>query len=493
MQTAEKWLSRCFLAAFLIAAASLLLRSRVCAAASVLCIFIVLLKHRPKHFTLWLAAACVLTRLLAVLVLSPPLSSDFLLLHNAAQGILSGDLSLMSREYFLIWAYQTPFVLFEAAVLAVWNDPMAMKLVNVLFSSGTVVLAYRILRAYVRPAAAETASLAACVFPFFVTLPTILTNQIVSLFFLVLAVWLLISPDTERLRIWRFPLAGLSAAVGNLMRPEGLIILVALLVWALFKLLSEPALRKRVLAGMLALLLVYFAVGKGTDLAVRASGINLHGTANEYPAWKFVLGLDYNAGGAYMNSSVTTMWKQLLATFDEEYRPTAATSVLQKQLMRENLPRSAAQWCDFMLGKIDFLWGSSALYWVTQHLDKTSFVTGELVELTEAFDRGLFFTAFTLAALGLAVKKRSADELLPFFVVFAAFFVFLLIEVQPRYAYLPQIFVFMGMGFGLDFLAEKFGGAPENSAGADTPQLPDGDMQTPPKKDVRPGKRRRRA
>ncbi len=473
MQTAEKWLSRCFLAAFLIAAASLLLRSWVCAAASVLCVFAVLLKHRPKHFTLWLAAACVLVRLLAVLVISPPIITDFSLMYNTAEGLVHGDRSVMDIEYFRVWAYQTPFVLFEAALLSIWNDPMSIKLVNVLLSSGTVVLMYRILRAYVRPAAAETAGLAACVFPFFVTLPTILTNQIVSLFFLVLAVWLLISPDTGRLRMWRFPLSGLSAAVGNLMRPEGIIVLTALAVWALFKILSDRRALKRIAAGMLALIVVFVSAEKVTDFAVRKSGLNSHGIENLYPGWKFVLGLDFKDGGSYSNPSVTSMWYRLLGTFDDDCRPTEATSVLQKQLIRENMPQSPGQWCDFMLGKIDFLWASSALYWVTQHLDKTSFVTGQIVEFTETFDRALFFTALALAALGLAAKKRSADELLPYFAVFAAFFVYLFIEVQPRYAYLPQIFVFMGMGFGLDFLAEKFGGAVGNIAAAEAPRLPE--------------------
>ena len=469
MQTTEKWLSRCFLAAFLIAAASLLLRSSVCAIASVLCAFTVLLRHRPKHFTLWLAAACVLVRLLSVLVISPPIVSDFGALYDAAEGLTHGDRSAMDTAYFLLWAYQTPFVLFEAAILTVWNDPMAIKLVNVLLSSGTVVLMYRILRAYVRPAAAETASLAACVFPFFVTLPAVLTNQIPSLFFLVLAVWLLISPDTERLRIWRFPLAGLAAAVGNLMRPEGLIVLVALAAWALFKLLSEPSLRKRVLAGMLALLLVYFAVGKGADLAVRASGLNIHGTANEYPGWKFVCGLNYSGGGGYSNDA----WSRLSATFDSEHRPTEATSVLQKQIMRENLPKSPAEWGAFMLRKADALWTSSGLSWALGHIDLTSYAKNLLISFTETFDRSLFFTALALAALGLAARKRSADELMPYFVVFAAFVVFLFIEVQPRYAYLPQIFVFMGMGFGLDFLAEKFGGAVGKTPPVEAPRLPE--------------------
>ena len=49
--------------------------------------------------------------------------------------------------------------------LALWNDPMCLKLVNCLLSAGSVCLLYRLVLPHVRPAAARTAALCLAVFP----------------------------------------------------------------------------------------------------------------------------------------------------------------------------------------------------------------------------------------------------------------------------------------------------------------------------------------
>ena len=81
--------------------------------------------------------------------------------------------------------------------------------------------------------------------------------------------------------------------------------------------------------------------------------------------------------------------------------------------------------------------------------------------MVENFDRALVFLVMALAAVGLLRKKeREPEEYLPYFVFFAAFAAFLPIEVQPRYAYLPDLFLFAAGAFGLDrlgTLAERKG------------------------------------
>ena len=67
--------------------------------------------------------------------------------------------------------------------------------------------------------------------------------------------------------------------------------------------------------------------------------------------------------------------------------------------------------------------------------------------------------ALLLAGLGLFAsparwKQRETAAYLPYFVFFAMFCAMLLIEVQPRYAYLPQLFLFTAAAFGLDCLRD---------------------------------------
>ncbi len=106
-----------------------------------------------------------------------------------------------------------------------------------------------------------------------------------------------------------------------------------------------------------------------------------------------------------------------------------------------------------MLQKVRNLWTASGLVWAFRHTQQNpSVMIGELYQVIREFDRALFFLVFALACLGLR-KKKSPDAYLPYFVFFAAFCAFLPIEVQPRYAYLPQLFLFAASAFGLDGLA----------------------------------------
>ena len=82
--------------------------------------------------------------------------------------------------------------------------------------------------------------------------------------------------------------------------------------------------------------------------------------------------------------------------------------------------------------------------------------TPELFALLEELDRAMFTCAFFLAALGaVALFCKPQGELklylLPF-IFFATSCVYLLLEVQPRYAYVGQIAVFILMAGGVEVL-----------------------------------------
>lgn len=79
--------------------------------------------------------------------------------------------------------------------------------------------------------------------------------------------------------------------------------------------------------------------------------------------------------------------------------------------------------------------------------------------------RKLFFVcviaAFCVIAVssgsGLRRKENPVDfcAVFPFMTLMAFFCVFLLIEVQPRYAYLPQIFLYIAAAAGISVLMRK--------------------------------------
>ena len=403
-----------------------------------------------RHFTLWLLIGGLLLRVAILLVLHPPIISDFGLMFGAAQSLLAGDTSFQYELYFSLWAYQSVFVAWQAMFLAVWNNPLMLKYVGALLSAGTVCLLYRLARDHVHESAAQAAMLLLTAFPFVLTLPTVLTNQIVSAFFLTLGVWLVACQDCTRLGFWRFPLAGLALQAGNLLRSEGIILVVAVLAYAVFTVLRRPETFKRILCGMAALLVVYGAVSVGADAAVRASGLNENGTANGYPAWKFLTGLNFDTEGGYSQSD----WNQLAPTFDETGHPTEATYQMQNELLSERLSAGPKALLLHAVHKCKLLWCDDALNWAFGHLQLHDWLT-LIYNNIRQLDRLLFYAALLLAAFGLYRPCRTPAAYLPLFVVFAAFCAFLLIEVQPRYAYLPQLFLFCGASLGLDRLLGK--------------------------------------
>ena len=428
-------------------------------------IWLVLRRRTIPHFTLVLLAGGIALRVLIVLVLHPPLISDFELMYDAAQSLLAGDMWFLDTAYFSLWAYQSVFIAWEAMWLRLWNDPICLELVNAVLSAGILCLLYRMARGWVSERAAQAASLLLTLLPFALTLHTVLSNQIPSAFFLTLGLWLLVCADCRRLRFWRFPLAGLSFQLGNLLRSEGIILLVAVLAWAVFEAVRHPDTVKRLAAGILALLVVYFAAGTAADAIVRATGLNPNGVQNGDPTWKFVTGLNFNTSGGYSQED----WNKIYPTLDENYQVTEQTEAVQKELIAERLSAlsaNPAKLVRHMFNKLRLMWDNDALHWAFGHTQQQPeqnilglISRGDAYTLLQQFDRGLFYLSVLLAGLGLFSsparwKQRETAAYLPYFVFFAAFCAMLLIEVQPRYAYLPQLFLFTAAAFGLDCLRD---------------------------------------
>ena len=451
-----------FLAGFLAAAAAVLLQSGYALAVLLACAVFCCLRRRPiPQFTFWLLAGGIALRVAGVFVLHPPLESDFRMMYEAAQSLLAGDVSFSHTPYFTLWAYQSVFVAWQAMWLRLWNNPLCLELVNAVLAAGTVCLLYRMVRPHVHESAAQTAAVLLTLFPFALSLPTLLSNQIPSAFFLTLGLWLAVSADCKGLRLWRFALAGLALQLGNLLRAEGIIVLVAVLAWAVFELLRRREGRKRLICGLLLLLAVYGGVHAAADGIVRTSGLNENGLSNGDPTWKFVTGLNYKTAGGYSDDD----WTAIAATLDENHRPTAETDALQSALLEERLHVPPLRLVRHFAHKTEYLWCADALDWAFGHTqnDPTAPLGlsshERLLDMLKEFDRGLFFLALALAAWGLIGPRgrwgaRETAAYLPYFVVFAAFCALLLIEVQPRYAYLPQLYVFTAAAFGLDRLGE---------------------------------------
>lgn len=397
-----------------------------------------------SRFPLILFLISLAVRLAAVALLTTPIESDFALQYQASQQFARGDFSFQDTVYFQRWGYQTGLVIWQGTLLKIWNNPLILRLVNCLVSAGTNVLLYLIARDYFTPRAAQTASLAYAFFLFPATFVTVLCNSIPSAFFLTLCLYLIMSRQLESFpRIPVYVLAGASLALANALRPDAPLVLVPLLAYFLFRFVSKASLKNFIsyLKKFSALFLTFLVLSTALSGLVKITGVNASGLNNNDPLWGLVLGTNTETGGTYNDSdgqAISALTQQGMTRSEAE-----------RQVISQHLQVGAAKLLETAVRKMRTLWWDGALGWSLSSIRQTSPV---LFELLEEIDRAMFTCALFLAGLGaLALFRRSRKDmklyLIPF-VIFATSCVYLLIEVQPRYAYVGQIAVFILMAGG---------------------------------------------
>ena len=254
--------------------------------------------------------------------------------------------------------------------------------------------------------------------------------------------------------------------ISNLMRPEGVVILAGLFGTALFVLIMRRSLRgnRQMLLGIVITAAVYVVCSTAASWAISASGINQYGLTNNWQEWKFILGFNHETGGMY---SVADM-----ETFGKYHQVDTAPDVLaqaletEKQVVHDRIFCSPHALLSLVLAKVQNLWVSPGLGFSLGFVNRAGVTWHGLVgvhvyEYAIHLDRVVFFFAVCFALLGagsgLHRKENPVDfcAVFPFMTLMAFFCVFLLIEVQPRYAYLPQIFLYIAAAAGISVLMRK--------------------------------------
>lgn len=433
-----------------------------------LAVLAVLLPYKCKipHFLPILFVVSTIVHVIAVFAVQTPLDSDFAMLYQAAEKAAVGDFSFQTLGYFYRWAYQTGFVLWEAAILRVTGSIAAIKLTNVLLLSGINVLIYLFARRFVEERAAQAAALLYLVTLFPTLMTCVLTNQHVSAFFLLLGVYILTGGGERAFSIWRALLAGICLSFGNIMRPEGIVLFAGLFGTVLFLMLMRRSLHgsKKILLGLVIAAAVYFICNAAASWAVAASGVNQYGLTNNWSEWKFLLGFNHDTGGMYSVPDTELFGKY--HQIDSTPAVLEQAKELERQVIHDRIFCSPSSFISLMLAKIQNLWCKDGLGFSLGFINETSVswhgLNGSKVyAYAAALDRTVFFSALFLALFGAGCSLRkkdtpvTLDRIFPYMTLMAFFCAFLILEVQPRYAYLPQIFLYMTTAVGIQALMRK--------------------------------------
>lgn len=398
------------------------------------------------------AAALFLLRFLLAIVVIAVIGAepaqDFATMFAAAQEMAGGGRGYLDNVYFFNWAYQTGFSFYESLLLRLFGPgQLSIQVANALWMGGTGALVYAIARCLAPRRAAVAVSVLYAVYPAPYFLAAVLTNQHAAAFLFYLAVWLLVR--REELTFPRAVLAGAVIALGNVMRPIGVIVVLAALCWRLLRMLLEGARRwRRELGNMLLLAGSFLLVFTLTDRAVIWSGLNPEGLSNNQPMWKFVLGLNQDSSGA---------WNQ--ADYDRYFSlPGEEADAAMRQAVKERLQVGPEKLAGLALRKSAVMWGDDEyMFWGFGHLDLRKSVgpltINQWTVVLSRGDKGVYLVAFVLALAGaLALLLRGTDgagALLLSVLLCGYYAVHLIVEVQARYRYFLMPAVFILAGFGL--------------------------------------------
>lgn len=386
--------------------------------------------------------------LAVILLIGAEPISDFKTMYEAAIDLAGGGRSYLDDIYFYNWAYQTGFVIYESLIIRIFGTgQLALQIMNAVWLGGIGALTYAIALRLMPKKAAAAASLlfALCPAPYF--LAAVLTNQHIASFFIYLGIFLLVRQDKPKLSA--MALAGASIAIGNVMRPIGIVAILAILCWGIIRLLmaDNNKQRAKTLTSLLLVLICYFAIFSLCSSMVSWTGLNPEGLSNNQPTWKFVLGLNQETNGGW-NREDAEAYLDL---------PTQEAGNAMQEVVKERLSVGPIALIKLAIRKNAVMWAElENMGWGFSHLD-TQQQVGPLTvaQWIKAFvwgDKGVYLIAFILALIGTLTLLRkgtqSGPSLLLSFLLCGYCTVHLIIEVQVRYRYflMPAVFLLAGIG-----------------------------------------------
>lgn len=402
------------------------------------------LKVDIKKFPIILFITSLVIRLVMILLFNFPQVSDFETLLNASNSFTKGDFSFQNDAYFSMWGYQTGFVIYQGIILKLFNSVFVLKLLNAIFSSGLCVLIYVFGKKMVSEKSAKMASLLYMIFPFSLYLNTVLANHHLSTFLMYIGIFFLLKKD-KKTKDYVF--AGVLISLGNIIRPEGIIVVTTFIIFELLNLKKDTV--KMVLKNVLVFLVIYFLVGMFSSFLVTKTGINEQGLKNNNPKWKFVLGFNHDSCGYYDAS-------------DEKYLNDEEKEI---EVIKERVLVNPIKMGKLMTCKVNKFWLQTSLSSKNDmYTDKTYHVLGFDIKFTDienivvSFNTILYIITLFMCMIGVFFNRKKIIKDNSFFFVImmmVTFGVYLLIEIQPRYAYFIHVSIFILSAYGYDFVLDK--------------------------------------
>lgn len=413
------------------------------------------LKISPRTFLVGIFVAALITKaVMAILTKTVPVS-DFNTFYSCAVKLFNGDKSWSESSYFSDWAYQTGPITYYAFLMKLFGTTaiLPLKLTNCIFMAGTNTFIYLLARKITNERAARTAALVYMLYPAPYFLTSVLTNQHFAACMFMAAIYVL---QSDRLNlVVRGVLAGVFASLGNMVRPLGILIIAALIVWAVIELIRSKKFISILTAAVM--LTVYLAGNWGLSSALKYEEISPYGLANNFPLWKFVVGLNSDTYGQFSYNDQNDIFYMK----DKAKRNEVALATI-----KQRLKIGSQKLTEFFVIKQRIMWADlDTLRWAFYELNEKgglkppkNFGINENRALKT--ERIYYFLVYILLFIGLVIvikrkKNISSTAIYIMLLLMAYYFIHIFIEIQMRYRYFATILVFILLSYGIEYSMEK--------------------------------------
>lgn len=402
-------------------------------------IYLIYKKDIPK-FGWLLFITSFLIRLALILFFVTEQTSDFKTLLEASYMLKDGNFSFNLNPYFQMWGYQTGFVIYQALILKLFNSVFILKLLNAIYSSTLVLLVYLFGRKLTDEKSARFASLLYMIFLLPLILNTILTNQHLQALLIYIGIFFILKDNAF---IKEYIIAGILISLGNIIRPEGIIVVTSLIIY-LFLLLRKDNF-KNIIIKFVSFIIPYILVGIIASNLVVMTNINPSGLSNKDPLWKFVLGFNHDTCGVYTDADTIYLGdkeKELEIIKDRLSNPYSLVTL--------TICKTKTQW---LLD--DMSWDNNTLDKI--HILGLELDYKTLENIAVSYNHNINLICIMLCLFGIFYyRKDEKIDKAKFFIIMAlvTFGVYTLIEIQPRYAYFIEITLFILSNYGISAITD---------------------------------------
>ena len=385
-------------------------------------------------FLLFLFFVSLLLRIFMVFMIDVPVNSNYKMMYDASLELISHTGSYKSSLPVLTFGYQLGYVFFQSILLSIVNSVLFLKIVNCVISSFTIVFIYLISKELSNKKAASIISIIYSIFLFPLLFPSLLSNQILSMLLVLIAIYLWIRQ--KRITVFRSIVIGILLVIAEVLQRDIFIIVIGFVFYLVFLIIKKKE-KKMLFLSMMCIVSTFIILLVSTSYVFKVTGISPNGLANKNPAWRVLEGVHVSSNGRIQ---------------EDDFKYLGSVEKTKKELNR----RIREDYLDFpklFLNKIKTIWFSSDIGRFFNDNKEEEEI--QFYIMVNQFFVYFFFIMSLLSVITIFKKIYKSPQIFISFILVSYFIYYLIVEVTPEYAYSLQILEAVLASITLGYILDK--------------------------------------